>query len=105
MKRKKSQPEFVLCVGNADCDDLEVRKIYQVLPDQEASRKAIFESSTNQGKTICTQQTISFPSSCQMRLPRLWPFPLNFRSNYSYISDREDWGTSLNYENKSVRER
>ncbi len=39
MKRKKSQPEFVLCVGNADCGDLEVRKIYQVLPDQEASQE------------------------------------------------------------------
>ena len=39
MKRKKSQPEFVLCVGNAGCDDLEVRKIYQVLPDQEASQE------------------------------------------------------------------
>ena len=39
MKRKKSQPEFVLCAGNADCDDLEVRKIYQVLPDQEASQE------------------------------------------------------------------
>ncbi len=39
MKRKKSQPEFVLCVGNDDCDDLEVRKIYQVLPDQEATQE------------------------------------------------------------------
>jgi hypothetical protein len=27
---------FVLCVKNEGCDDLEVRKIYEVLPDEEA---------------------------------------------------------------------
>ena len=39
MKRKKSQPEFVLCVRNDGCDDLEVRKVYQVLPDQAADQE------------------------------------------------------------------
>lgn len=39
MKQKKSQPEFVLCIYNDDCDDLEVRKVYQVLPDQEAAQE------------------------------------------------------------------
>lgn len=39
MKRKKSQPEFVLCIGNDACDDLEVRKVYQVLPDPAAARE------------------------------------------------------------------
>lgn len=35
---KKSQPEFVFCLCNDDCDDLEVRKVYQVLPDPAAAR-------------------------------------------------------------------
>jgi hypothetical protein len=39
MKRKKSQPEFVLCICNDDCDDLEVRKVYQVLPDPAAAQE------------------------------------------------------------------
>ncbi|MBL7217374.1 MAG: hypothetical protein ISS62_06760 [Desulfobacteraceae bacterium] len=30
---------FMLCVENRDCKDLERRKIYQVLPDNEASKE------------------------------------------------------------------
>jgi hypothetical protein len=31
------QTEFVVCVNCGDCEDLEVRKIYQVLPDKVAA--------------------------------------------------------------------
>jgi hypothetical protein len=37
MKDMGKQPEFVVCVNNDDCEDLEVRKIYQVLPDEAAA--------------------------------------------------------------------
>jgi len=37
MKRRKPRAEFVLCVQNEGCDDLEIRKVYQVLPDQGAA--------------------------------------------------------------------
>jgi hypothetical protein len=37
MMEKKEQ-KFVLCVSNKDCEDLEVRKIYQALPDKRASK-------------------------------------------------------------------
>ena len=30
---------FALCIENKDCDDLEKRKIYQVLPDNDAVRE------------------------------------------------------------------
>ena len=30
---------FMLCVENRDCKDLERRKIYQVLPDNEAAKE------------------------------------------------------------------
>ena len=30
--------EFALCIENRDCDDLEKRKIYQVLPDDTAAK-------------------------------------------------------------------
>ncbi len=36
MKRKSTEPRFVVCVRNEDCEDLEVRKIYHVLPDEAA---------------------------------------------------------------------
>jgi len=34
---KKTVPTFVVCVANNDCEDLEVRKIYQSLPDEAAA--------------------------------------------------------------------
>ena len=37
MTKKKPNQQFVLCVKNEDCDDLEPRKIYQVLPDDLAA--------------------------------------------------------------------
>ena len=37
MKRRKSEPRFVLCLRNEDCEDLEPRKVYQVLPDEAAA--------------------------------------------------------------------
>lgn len=30
---------FALCIENRDCEDLEKRKIYQVLPDDEAEKE------------------------------------------------------------------
>ena len=37
MKRKKLESQFVVCVCNEDCEDLELRKIYQVMPDESAA--------------------------------------------------------------------
>ncbi len=36
MEKKSDKPRFALCIENKDCEDLEKRKIYQVLPDDEA---------------------------------------------------------------------
>ena len=38
MRRKRAEVEFVLCVKNDDCDDLEKRKVYRVLPDKKADK-------------------------------------------------------------------
>jgi len=37
MKRSKTQPRFVLCVRIDRDDDLVPRKLYQVLPDEDAA--------------------------------------------------------------------
>ncbi|MCY2988646.1 MAG: hypothetical protein NTY19_12370 [Planctomycetota bacterium] len=39
MGRKKQIPQFVLCIRNEGCDDLELRKVYQVLPDGSATEE------------------------------------------------------------------
>jgi hypothetical protein len=37
MGRRKSEPRFVICIRKEDCEDLELRKVYQVLPDEAAA--------------------------------------------------------------------
>ncbi|MBW1892653.1 MAG: hypothetical protein JRF40_13410 [Deltaproteobacteria bacterium] len=39
MRQKNEKQKFMLCLENKDCEDLERRKIYQVLPDDEASEE------------------------------------------------------------------
>jgi hypothetical protein len=36
-KRKKINPQFVICIKNEGNEDIEPRKIYQILPDDEAA--------------------------------------------------------------------
>ncbi len=36
MKSTNIHPRFVVCVRNEECEDLEVRKLYQTLPDEMA---------------------------------------------------------------------
>ena len=38
MPRKQADREFVLCIKNDDCDDLERRKVYRVIPDKKADK-------------------------------------------------------------------
>ena len=39
MAQERQTPQFVLCVRNEGCDDLELRKMYQVLPDASATEE------------------------------------------------------------------
>jgi hypothetical protein len=36
---EKEEKVFALCVQDKDCEDLEKRKIYRVLPDKEAEKE------------------------------------------------------------------
>ena len=39
MARSKKVPHFMLCIRNKGCDDLEVRKLYRILPDSPARKE------------------------------------------------------------------
>jgi hypothetical protein len=39
MVTESRQARFALCVRNEDCDDLELRKVYKVLPDLRAAKE------------------------------------------------------------------
>ena len=38
MAQEIIKPKFALCIDNKDCDDLEKKKIYQVLADEDAAK-------------------------------------------------------------------
>jgi len=38
MSTATTEPRYAVCVRNDECEDLEVRKVYQILPDKEAAR-------------------------------------------------------------------
>ena len=39
MVHQTTEQMFALCIENKDCDDLEKRKIYEILPDDEAAKE------------------------------------------------------------------
>lgn len=39
MKRLKATVQFVLCISNDGCDDLELRKVYQLIEDPVAAKE------------------------------------------------------------------
>ncbi|RKU09011.1 hypothetical protein C6501_15805 [Candidatus Poribacteria bacterium] len=39
MIKKLSETHFVLCIENEGCEDLETRKFYRILPDEEAAKE------------------------------------------------------------------
>ena len=41
MKRPKVERRFVVCIRNDDCEDLRLRKIYEVLPDDAAFKEGL----------------------------------------------------------------
>jgi len=38
MKNRKTQPQFAICIRNEGCEDLELRRVYQVLPDESTAK-------------------------------------------------------------------
>jgi len=39
MEKELKEQLFALCIENKDCDDLEKRKIYQLIPDEESEKE------------------------------------------------------------------
>ena len=66
MKREKENQTFALCIGNKDCEDLEMRKIYQVLPDDDAEREGYIRIIDESGEDYLYPQSYFI----LVRLPR-----------------------------------
>jgi hypothetical protein len=66
MKERMPIQEFALCLDNKDCADLERRKIYQVLPDEEAKKEGFLRIIDESGDDYLYPQSYFVP----IQLPR-----------------------------------
>ena len=69
---KNKQKQFVLCVRNEDAEDLDLRKVYEVLPDRKASQDGYLHVIDESGEDYLTPSPISSPSRCPPRRKRHW---------------------------------
>jgi hypothetical protein len=72
MGNVKKNHRFVLCIENKDCEDLEKRKIYQALPDEEAEKEGFIRVIDESGEDYLYPQAyfilIQLPREAQEAL-------------------------------------
>jgi hypothetical protein len=85
----KKSVEFAICVANRGYDDLEVWKVYRVLPDAKAAEvgcvRVIDESGEDYLYPTRRFVRVDFPKEVRARLPR-WR-PSNGRNRRSRAGD------------------
>jgi hypothetical protein len=57
MAEQKEQKKFALCIENKDCQDLEKRKIYQILTDDEAEKEGFLRVIDESGEDYLYPQS------------------------------------------------
>ena len=57
MEKEKKEQIFALCVENKDCENLEKRKIYRVIPDEESEREGYFRVIDESGEDYLYPQS------------------------------------------------
>ena len=61
MKRPKLVGKFVVCIRNEECEDLEPRKLYRVLPDEVAAADGYLRVIDESAKITSIRKIIFFP--------------------------------------------
>jgi hypothetical protein len=46
----ETPPHFAVCIGNQGCDDLQVRKLYPLLPDEDAAGSGLLRVVDDSGE-------------------------------------------------------
>ena len=68
----KERPEFAICVANEDYEDLEVWKVYRILPDPKAAEvgclRVIDESGEDYLYPASRFVQVTFPADVRKRL-------------------------------------
>jgi hypothetical protein len=66
MKSQKTERKFALCIRNEHSEDLEKRKIYEVIPDDEASKEGYLRIVDESGEDYLYPESYFVP----LDLPR-----------------------------------
>ena len=66
MKEEQTEMMFALCIENKDCEDLEKRKIYQILPDEPAAKEGYLRVVDESGEDYLYPDSYFIP----LKLPR-----------------------------------
>jgi hypothetical protein len=57
----EQERQFVLCIKNDGCEDLEIRKIYEVLPDEKAAQDAYIRIVDESGEDYLYPSNYFYP--------------------------------------------
>lgn len=57
----KAEHRFVLCIKNDGCEDLEIRKVYQALPDESAKKDDYIRVIDESGEDYLYPQNFFYP--------------------------------------------
>lgn len=72
MMREQKEQKFALCVRSDDCEDLELRKVYQVLPDERAKNEGYLRIVDDSGEDYLYPESyfvfIKLPRKAQQAL-------------------------------------
>jgi len=66
MKRRKAEARFVVCIRAGGCEDLEPRKVYQVVPDDAAAEDGLLRVIDESGEDYLYPRDLFVP----VELPR-----------------------------------
>jgi len=70
--KKEPKQKFVLCIENKDCEDLEKRKIYEVVPDAKSAKEKYLRIIDESGEDYLYPQSyfiiVPLPNEAQKAL-------------------------------------
>ncbi len=68
VKKRLSKEQFVVCIRNEDCEDLEFRKIYQVLSDKKAAATGYIRVLDESGEDYLYPESYFLPIALPQKL-------------------------------------
>ncbi len=75
MKGNKRRSNFVLCIRNDGAEDLETRKVYQILPDREAASEGYARIIDESGEDYLYPADYFVPLRLPAMVAREWVLP------------------------------